>query len=237
MSIKVRNDDSMNAEVFTGKAQAYAQARPSYPDALMDYIGTLAPDGAAFADVGAGTGKFAVLLARRGYTVFAVEPNADMRGQLALTLALYPNAKVVAGSAESTTLSAQSVDIVTCAQALHWFDRNAFWAECRRVGKPGGLVAAIYNSMRDYSGSTRHHKQATDAFFSNPTVREFSNPITYSRESWLVYMMSHSQDPLPSDPGYARHIAEANAVFDRENIDGLLHRDIVTRVYSEKLTE
>jgi ubiquinone/menaquinone biosynthesis C-methylase UbiE len=227
----------VNAEVFTGKAQAYAKARPSYPDALMDYIGTLAPPNAAFADVGAGTGKFAVLLARRGYTVFAVEPNADMRGQLALTLAPYPNAKVVDGSAEATTLPARSVDIVTCAQALHWFDRDAFWAECRRVGKPDGLVAAIYNSMRDASGSTRHHKQATDAFFSDPAVREFPNPTAYSRESWLTYMLSHSRDPLTSDPGYAKHIAEANAMFDRENIDGLLHRDIVTRIYSERLRE
>jgi ubiquinone/menaquinone biosynthesis C-methylase UbiE len=225
----------MNAEIFTGKAQAYAKARPSYPDALVEYIGTLAPPNAAFADVGAGTGKFAVLLARRGYTVFAVEPNADMREQLALTLAPYPNAKVVGGSAEATALPAQSADVVTCAQALHWFDRDAFRAECRRVGKPGGLVAAIYNSMRDDSGRTKRHKQAIDAFFSNPAVREFSNPITYSRESWLAYMLSHSHDPLPSDPGYAKHIAEANAMFDRESIDGLLHRDIVTRVYSERL--
>jgi hypothetical protein len=46
-------------------------------------------------------------------------------------------------------------------------------------------------------------------------------------------MTSHSHDPLPSAPGYAAHIAEANATFDRENVDGLLWRDVVTTVYSE----
>jgi hypothetical protein len=57
----------------------------------------------------------------------------------------------------------------------------------------------------------------------------------YSREYWLAYMTSHSHDPLPSDPGYAAHIAEVNAIFDRENIDGLIRRDVVTMVYSERI--
>ena len=48
----------MNTEAFTGRAQAYMKARPSYPDEAMEYIYGLAPMGAVFADIGAGTGKF-----------------------------------------------------------------------------------------------------------------------------------------------------------------------------------
>lgn len=224
----------MNTELFTGKALAYAQARPGYPDAAIEYIRSLVPEGAVFADVGAGTGKFSELLAKRGCAVLAVEPNGDMREQLTAALAPYPNAKVTDGTAEQTGLPDACADAVTCAQALHWFDPEAFWAECRRLAKPGGSVIAIYNDTRGNESQSRH-KLSTDTFFTDPEVREFPNPIEYTRESWLTYRMSHSHDPLPDDPGYAAHIAEAEAVFDRESVNGLLRIETVTRVYSERI--
>lgn len=226
----------MNTEIFTGKAEAYAKARPGYPDAAIDYINNLVPSNAVFADIGAGTGKFTVLLARNGYEVFAVEPNADMQEQLALTLTSYPNAKIVDGAAEATTLPDHSVDVIICAQALHWFDPNAFWTECRRISKPGGIVIAVYNNTPGGSSIT-HSKQSTKVFFNNPIVQEFPNPMFYNKENWLTYMTSHSHDPLPSDSGYAEHIAEMNKIFDRESVDGLLCCDVVTTVYSERIEQ
>lgn len=224
----------MNTAIFTGKAEAYAKARPGYPDAAIDYINSLVPSNAVFADIGAGTGKFTVLLARGGYEVFAVEPNADMREQLAVTLTPYPNATIVDGAAEATTLPDHSVDVITCAQALHWFEPNAFLTECQRIGKPGVIVIAVYNNTPGGSSIT-HSKQSTSIFFNNPIVREFPNPMFYTRENWLTYMTSHSHDPLPSDSGYAEHIAEMNKTFDLESVDGFLRRDVVTNVYSEKI--
>lgn len=223
-----------NTERFTGKAEVYAKARPSYPDAAIDYLVSLALPGAVFADVGAGTGKLTELLARKGYQIFAVEPNADMQEQLTVTLSPYPNARTVVGSAEATTLPDKSIDIITCAQALHWFDPNSFRDECRRIGKPRSIVIALYNNTPG-GNSIEHSKLSTDAFFTNPTVREFPNPLFYTREKWLTYMTSHSHDPLPSDPNYIEHIAEMNAVFDRENIDGLLWQDVITKIYSERV--
>jgi SAM-dependent methyltransferase len=222
----------MNTEIFSGKADAYAKARPGYPEAAMDFIASILPQNAVIADVGAGTGKFAVLLAQRGYRVFAVEPNADMRRQLVEALSPYQNATIIDGSAEATTLPVGSVDAVTCAQALHWFDPDAFWAECRRIAKGNTLVIAVYNNTPG-GGSIAHSKLSTDAFFTSPAVREFPNPIYYTRESWLSYMTSHSHDPLPTDAGYAAHIADMNAAFDKEQVDGLLLREVVTKVYSE----
>ncbi|MDR3344798.1 MAG: class I SAM-dependent methyltransferase [Oscillospiraceae bacterium] len=224
----------MNTEIFSGKAEAYAKARPGYPQAAMNYICSPAQPGSVFADIGAGTGKFTLLLAMSGEQVFAVEPNADMRTQLAVTLQSFPNAKIVDGTAENTTLPDHSVDVITCAQALHWFDPYEFRAECRRIGKQGGLIIAVYNNTPGGS-SIAHSKLSTDVFFKNPTVQEFSNPIYYTRKHWLTYMTSHSHDPLPTDSGYTAHIAEMNAVFDRESKDGLLLREVVTKVYSEVL--
>lgn len=225
-----------NTDLFTGKAEAYASARPSYPNEATEYINALIPQGAAVADIGAGTGKFTALLAQYGYETYAVEPNADMREQLATALTPFPNVKIINGTAEATTLPDHSIDVITCAQALHWFDPDAFRAECCRIGKPGVLVIAVYNNTPGGSSGS-HSKQSTEVFFKSPTVREFPNPQYYTREKWLQYMTSHSHDPLPSDPGYEAHIAEMNAVFDGESVDGLLCRDVVTAVFSERLDD
>lgn len=224
----------MNTENFTGKAEAYAKGRPSYPDAAIETIVGLAPSGTVFADIGAGTGKFTVKLVERGYSVFAVEPNADMRGQLAVTLAPFSNAKIIDGTDEATTLPDHSVDILTVAHALHWFNLDAFRVECRRVVKPGGLVIAIYNH-EPRREMTDLYKQTVDAFFIKPMTWEFPNQMEYTRDKWLAYIASQDDNPLPTDPRYDAHIAAINAAFDRGSVDGLLHLDRVTKVYSERI--
>lgn len=226
--------NKMNIENFTGKAEAYAKGRPGYPNAAIETIIGLAPSGAVFADIGAGTGKFTVKLAECGYAVFAVEPNADMRGQLAITLAPFSNAKIMDGTAEATTLPDHSVDILIVAHALHWFNPDVFRAECHRVVKPGGLVIAIYNHIPG-GEMIDLYKQTVDAFFTKPTTWEFPNPMEYTRDNWLAYIASQDDNPLPADPGYDAHIAAINAAFDRDSVDGLLHFDRVTKVYSERI--
>lgn len=224
----------MNIENFTGKAEDYAIGRPGYPKTAIEYICSLVPQDAVFADIGAGTGKFTVKLAERGYSMLAVEPNSDMRGQLVITLAPFPNVKIMDGTAEATTLPEHNVDVVTVAHALHWFNLDAFRAECRRVVKPGGLVIAIYNhepgkEMTDFC------KQTIDAFFTNPATWTFPNPMEYTRDNWLAYIASQDNNPLPTDPGYDAHIASINTMFDRDSVDGLLRCDRVTKVYSERI--
>jgi hypothetical protein len=159
-----------------------------------------------------------------------------MREQLAVVLEPYPNAKIIAAPAEATTLPDHSIDVIACAQSLHWFDPDAFRAECGRIGKDNVLVIAVYNNTPG-GNAIAHGRESTEVFFKNPEVKEFPNPMFYTRERWLAYMTSHSHNPLPSDPGYDAHIAEANETFDRENVDGLLKRDVVTRVYWERIWE
>ena len=224
----------MNTELFTGKAEQYAMARPGYPIGAIDYICSLVPADAIFADIGAGTGIFTQEIAKRGYTIYAIEPNSDMLEQLKTTANQYKSVKIISAPAEATTLPDKSVDIIICAQALHWFDLMAYEKECKRIGKPGVIVAAVYNITHGGSSIT-HSKLAQDEFFKNPTIKEFPNPIFYTREKWIAYMTSHSHDPLPTDPEYDEHIAKVNAMFDEESIDGLLCREVVTKVYFEKM--
>jgi SAM-dependent methyltransferase len=157
-----------------------------------------------------------------------------MRGQLAIALAPFPNAKMIDGTAEATTLRDQCVDILTVAHALHWFNPDAFRAECRRVVRPGGWVIAIYN-IHPGGEMMNLSQQAIDAFFTKPTIWGFPNPMEYTRENWLAYIASQDDQPLPSDPGYDAHIAAINAAFDRDSVDDLLHCDRVTKVYSERI--
>jgi len=173
-------------------------------------------------------------LAERSYFVYAVEPNADMRGQLIVTLASYPNVTIIDGTDEATNLPDCSVDVVTVAHALHWFNTNAFRKECLRILKPEGLVIVVYN-LAPGGRMVTLSKQSTDAFFQKPIIMEFSNPVEYTREKWIAYITSMEEIPLPADPEYDTHIIEVNAIFDRDSINGLLHQDRVIKIYSERI--
>ena len=166
----------MKTGEFTGRAQAYTEARPGYPGDAIVYIRSLAPPDAVFADIGAGTGKFTALLARFGYKLFAVEPNADMREHLTVNLAPFPNVKIIDGAAEATTLPDHCADVITSAQSLNWFDIDAFHEECLRIGKSDVLVIVLYNyNPAEDHGSPSRYDKSTGALYKNPDVREFSN--------------------------------------------------------------
>jgi len=223
-------------EAFTGRARAYVMARPGYPDEAIEYIRGLAPVDAVFADVGAGTGKLTELIAGYGYEIFAVEPNADMREQLAITLAPFSNARIVDGLAEATTLADHSVDVITCAQTLNRVDIDAFRIECQRISKLEPIVVSLYNYNPDEMESVLRYEKSTGAFYRNPVVKEFSNPIFLTRDKWILYFSSMEGVPRKGDLGYEKHIAEINEIFDRDNVGGVLCLNLVTKVYSEKLS-
>ena len=225
----------MNKEEFTDRGGAYTKARPGYPDEAMEYIRSLVPANAVVADIGAGTGKFTELLARHGYKIYAVEPNSDMREQLIITLAGVSNTTVVDGSAEATTLFDDSVDVITCAQALNWFDIDKFKIECRRIGKGNPMVISLYNSEVGKDYSTSRYAKSTGALYKNPVVMEFPNPVFFTRDRWQLYFLSMAGVPLESDPGYETYMDEINSVFERDSVDGILRLDLITRVYSEKI--
>ena len=222
----------MNLEAFTNRAQAYTEARPGYPDEAVEYIRTLVPSGAVFADIGAGTGKFTELIAKHGYEMFAVEPNADMREQLIITISPFQKAKTVDGTAEATNLPNNCVDVITNAQALRRFDLEKFRIECIRIGKPNSLVITIFNCENRVPAG---YEKVTGIFYRNPDIWKFPNPFYFTRDKWLQYYSSMEGVPLEGDEGYEAWTAELNEKFDRNNVDGVLCLNQVTYVYSERI--
>ncbi|TAM88173.1 class I SAM-dependent methyltransferase [bacterium] len=163
---------------FTARAESYAAYRPSYPPAVIDALvnGLGDPSMLCIADLGAGTGISARLLADRGARVFAVEPNSAMRH----AAAPHPRVHFCDGTAECTGLDNSSVDLATAFQAYHWFDPEPTHRELVRILKPGGRAALVWNVRDDsdpFSGSygelicaaaldreVERHQGAADAF-------------------------------------------------------------------------
>jgi SAM-dependent methyltransferase len=139
---------------FDDRVDDYVASRPGYPADVADVLaneGAL-PAGARIADVGCGTGKLAEVLLAAGHTVVGVEPNDTMRAAADASLGGNAAFSCVDGTAEATGLPDASVDAVTAGQAFHWFEPEATRTEFRRILKPGGLVALIWNN-RDASRS------------------------------------------------------------------------------------
>jgi SAM-dependent methyltransferase len=141
------------ASSFGAVAAAYAEHRPDYPDAAVRWAiepALKAPDAALHVlDLGAGTGKLSASLVALGHRVTAVEPDDDMLGELR---ARVPGATALSGGAEDIPLPDASVDAVVAGQAFHWFDQERALPEIARVLRPGGSLAALWNTDDDRIG-------------------------------------------------------------------------------------
>jgi len=123
---------------FSGHAQAYRDARPTYPDALFTWLAQQSPDRALAWDCGCGNGQATVALARHFDRIIGTDPSApQIAGAAARENVVYR-----VEPAEHSSLSDASASLITVAQALHWFDFEPFYDEVQRVLKPNGVFAA-----------------------------------------------------------------------------------------------
>lgn len=121
------------------RAAEYAAHRPEYPPSLADWLARVAPARGAAWEAGCGSGQLSVPLGERFERVLATDAEP---GQLAHARA-HARVRYVAARAEAAPLSDRSTDLAVAAQAAHWFDLPRYWAEVRRVARPGALVALI----------------------------------------------------------------------------------------------
>ncbi|QLE56283.1 class I SAM-dependent methyltransferase [Nostoc sp. TCL26-01] len=189
---------------FSDRAENYVKYRPSYPAAAIDIILAGLSSQIVAADVGAGTGISSRLLAERGVKVIAIEPNAAMRG----VAASHPLVEFRGGTAEATQLLDNSVDLVTCFQAFHWFSPEPTLQEFHRILKPSGRLAVVWNN--------RDQEDALTAEYSR-IVRQASN--NHPAESRM-----QSVEPLLVSPLFV-NIREYSFTYYQElDLAGLIGR-------------
>lgn len=123
---------------FSSQSSQYARFRPKYPPALFDWLALQTKARTSAWDCACGNGQASTELAARFERVTATDISD---AQLSHAPSL-PNVAWRVAAAEESGLEAASVDLLTAAQALHWFDLPRFWAEARRVLKPDGVLAA-----------------------------------------------------------------------------------------------
>ena len=246
---------------FSDRVENYVRYRPGYPPEVLDLLRAECGLQASqiVADIASGTGVFTRLLLESGNSVFAVEPNPEMREMGMHELESYDRLVSVAGTAEETTLRSASVDFVTAAQAAHWFDLPCARAEFARILRPDGWCVLIWNErcatstpfLRDYEQllltygtdykEVRHER-------TTATIHEFFAPAlcherVFGLRQQLDYegaagrLLSSSYAPLEGHPSYAPMMWELQRIFRAHATDDKVAFEYNTRVFYGKLDE
>jgi len=239
----------MTGGVSLSKAQLYESHRLPYaPEAAADLLERLGTP-RLVADVGAGTGQLARLLAGRCEGVVAIEPELAMCVVAVQSLAHLPAVDIVAGTAEGIPLGADCVDLVVIGNAYHRFRPEAC-DELRRILAPGGHIALFSYEM--------HSRELTDMLFGKlaaltglasrveaafrrlPAEALFGSArlgaLVYPqqcRENWETFFgaaCAGVEAPEPGDPEFARFEQINREVFDTFAADGWLTMEYETRV-------
>jgi SAM-dependent methyltransferase len=133
---------------FSQQASLYARYRPGYPSALFEYILGFVKEKNTAWDCGTGNGQSAKVLSNYFKKVVATDISKNQVDNAYKA----PNIFYLIENAGKTSLAAGSVDLVTVAQAIHWFNFDEFYAEVNRVAKPGAVIAVWTYSLLQVSG-------------------------------------------------------------------------------------
>jgi len=237
LTIYIVNSDSV--ERFSNRVENYVKYRPSYPAEVLEVfrneMGLTSES--VIADIGSGTGISSQLFLDIGHVVYGVEPNAKMREAAAEFLAAYPNFYSIDGTSAKTNLFSVSVDIVIAAQAFHWFEPESTRNEFKRILRPRGWVALIWNERQlnttpflieyekllleyasDYA-KVRHdniNEATLTAFFEGDfRTATFANKQVLDFDGIKGRVSSSSYMPAESDSQYPTMVKELKTLFDK----------------------
>lgn len=245
---------------FTGKADIYSKYRPHYPQEYINYLVSyngLTSD-KIVADIGSGTGVLTQQLLINNLNVIAVEPNDDMRNIAEKQLNSYSNFVSINGTAESTGLKSYSIDLITVAQAFHWFDKLQFKKECIRILKPNSNVALVWNSrdfssklvienaeickdlcpsFKGFSGGIEKNSDVYKQFFRDGKYEyhTFRNDLEYNLESFIGRNLSASYAPKNTDSNYDEFVDAITKLFVKYSKNNKIILPNITRSYLGKV--
>lgn len=255
----MKTKNATSVERFSNRVENYVKYRPGYPAEMIAFFRKrlgLTP-ASVVADIGSGTGLSARPFLEFGCSVFGVEPNAAMREAAEDYLAAFPTFESIEGTSTETNLPAGSCDIVIAAQAFHWFEPEGTRAEFRRILKPGGNVALIWNERqlsttpflgdyeklllkygRDYN-EVRHEKideRVLGEFFKAKFDRAtFPNSQELDLEGLSGRLLSSSYMPDTSDPIFPAMMNELGELFAKHAEEGRIKIIYDTNVFVSAL--
>lgn len=246
---------------FSDRVGHYVRYRPGYPPALIQCLQlyTALDRKCTVADLGSGTGIFTALLLPLAGRIYAVEPNAVMRAAAEHALGNQAGFQSVAGRAEATTLPSASVDLITVAQAFHWFDLAACRTEFARILRPEGQIALVWNErltdttpfLRDYEEllrtGTTDYNEVNHAQFDDEVIgrffapagfakHSFSNEQSFNLEGLTGRALSSSYVPNVGQPGHEAFMQGLQAIFQRHAEGGRVAFHYRTVLFLGRLT-
>jgi len=250
------NDDLNPLERFSNRVEDYVRYRPGYPDSvlrLLEKTAGLGP-GMPVADVGSGTGIFARLLLDGGAHVFAIEPNDAMRQAAEAWLGGREGFTSMKGSAEATGVRDQSVGLVTCAQAFHWFDPARTRREFMRILRPGGWCALVWNRPLSNEGFGAGFEELKTRFGTDyKRVRQETMGVVgrldgfYGNREWGRHVYANNQDldfeslsgrllsssfaPPRGHPDHAPMVEALRRLFDKFQSGGKIRMEYETEIF------
>lgn len=242
-------------ERFSDRVENYIKYRPGYPPQVVEFLRAkhgLRPDHLV-ADIGCGTGISSIQFLANGNRVIGVEPNAAMRAAAIRLNSDHPLFSCVEGTSGSVPLPDRSVDLVVAAQAFHWFEPEATRAEFRRILKPNGRVALIWNERQldttpflveyeqlllkyatDYA-RVRHDRidgaKLAGFFESDYDSATFPNVQIFDFDGLKGRMLSSSYMPSESSPVFASMIEDLGSLFAKHAESGRIKVFYDTNVF------
>ncbi len=248
-----------NTQRFSNRVDNYVKYRPHYPGNIIGYIKaeTNLNASSVIADIGSGTGILTELFLQNGCKAIGIEPNAAMRFKAEELLSSYKNFVSIDGTAEQTTLADNSVDLITAAQAFHWFDVVKTKIEFTRIAKADAHVVLIWNDRETISAFEKEYeafllKYATDyasinhrhitpenieTFLYPQPVKTalFVNEQVFNFEGLKGRLLSSSYISAEESETYFTMLKELQELFNRYQANDTVRFNYQTKIFSGKI--
>jgi len=256
------NIKSLNSTTrFSDRVDNYIKYRPSYPREVVDYMidtFNLSKDW-IIADIASGTGIFSKILLNNRNHVYGVEPNKEMREASEKLLMDYDKFVSIDGTAEESTLEERSIDLITAAQAFHWFDPVKAKKEFKRILKKDGIVLFIWNDRQietsgflqgyeelvikygtDYQKinhrNVRENKSVESFFDKDYTIYQMNNYQEFDFDGLKGRLLSSSYAPNIDHDNYAPMLNTLNDLFEKYKKNKVVRIDYLTQIFWGRLS-
>jgi ubiquinone/menaquinone biosynthesis C-methylase UbiE len=238
---------------FSDRVDDYKKYRPSYPQHVIKLLSHRIDlsNASVIADIGSGTGISSQLFIDNGNTVYAVEPNNEMRNAAELYFSNHPKFISISGTAENTNLESGSIDFIFAGQAFHWFNKSLAKIEFERILKKEGHIVLVWNVrddtddfQKEYEAILKQlpefndssHKNISDQdihdFFSPKEMQKESaeNFQTFNLEGLKGRLKSSSYIPK-SGPVFEKLMVQAESLFYKFERNGTIDFLYKTDIY------